>query len=236
MNISPLLKNNKPINTIIMGKTSTGKTTVIKQALIEIEENTNLSTCYINCNIQDTYRKIYLQLYRVIFGYTTERSVSTEIVEEKVMHELEDKSFVLVIDDINYLSKEDSNKLINELFRANEFYHSNIAIIITFNNILFKYSLERNAQSVLIGNEITFKDYDEDQLYDILKYRCQRGFRDNVITDEQIRIIAQFSARTDLRRGLSILSILGQKLDVENRSKITTDDLKEYILLPDYNI
>ncbi len=231
MNIKPLLNNNKAINTIIMGNTSVGKTTVLKHALREIEEYTSLTTCYINCNIQDTSRKCYFQMYRVLFGCGASRSVSTEIIQEAVMNKLEEQSFVLAIDDINYLSKKESNKLINELFRANEFYHSNIALIISFNNILFKYSLEKNAQGILMGKEVEFKDYTPEQTYSILKYRCDNGFCQDVITDEQIKQISKYvSENADIRTGLSILYMLAQKIESEDRTKITDEDIKEFII------
>ncbi|MDD6286134.1 Cdc6/Cdc18 family protein [Candidatus Methanosphaera massiliense] len=232
INIKPLLKNNKAINTIIMGNTSTGKTTVLKHALKEIEEYTNLSTCYINCNIQDTSRKCYFQIYRVLFGYEARKSVSTEIIQEEVMKKLEEESFIIAIDDINYLSNNESNKLINELFRANEFYHSNIALIITINNIFFKYELERNAQSILQGHEIEFEDYTSEEMYSILKYRCDLGFKNGVITENQIRRISNYATKyTDLRRGLAILNILGQKIESENRDHITDKDIDEIIAI-----
>ncbi len=231
INVKPLLKNNKAINTIIMGNTSTGKTTVLKHALLEIEEYTDLTTCYINCNIQDTSRKCYFQIYKVLFGYEARKNVSTEIIQEEIMRKLEEESFILAIDDINYLSKNESNKLINELFRANEFYNSNIALIITINNMLFKYSLEKNAQSILLGHEIEFKEYTYDEIYSILKYRCKLGFKENVITNNQIKNLSKYVAKfSDLRKGLSILTILGQKIESENRDKITDEDLDEFII------
>jgi cell division control protein 6 len=148
------------------------------------------------------------------------------------MEKLEEESFILVIDDMNYLSKQDSNKLINELLRANEFYHSNLAIIIIVNNISFKYSLEKNAQSVLQCNEVEFKDYTVNEMYSILKYRCELGFKKGVITDEQIMKISENAVNyTNLRWGLTTLNLLGQKVESENRDKIENEDLKKYLIV-----
>ena len=147
------------------------------------------------------------------------------------MEKLEEESFILVIDDMNQLTKTDSNKLINELFRANEFYHLNMAIIIIVNNLLFRYSLEKNAQSILQCNEIIFKDYTSEEIYSILKYRCQIGFKEGVITDEQIMKISKTVTQyTSLRWALTTLNRLGQKIQSENRDKIEDEDLMEYIL------
>ena len=233
MNLKPLVKNNKAINTIIMGKTSTGKTTVLKQALIEIENHTTIPTCYINCNIQDSFRKCFFQIYNVLFGFEANRSSSTETVQEKVMKKLEEESFILAIDDINYLDRNDAAKLINELFRANEFYHTNIALIVTINNFSFKYSLERNSQSVLLGSEVEFPDYTKEEIYDILKYRCNLAFQEGVITDNQIMRISEYTASiSDLRRALTLLTVLGQKAELENRDFISDDDVDDNIVLP----
>lgn len=230
INIKPLLTNNKVLNTIIMGNSSTGKTTVIKHALIEIEEFTDIKTCYLNCNIQNTARKCYFQIFKMLFGFSPQNNIGTEIIQEEIMEKLEEEAFILVLDDLNYLPKADTNKLINELLRANEFYHSNMAIIIIVNNISFKYSLEKNAQSVLQCNEIEFKDYTVEEMYSILKYRCVLGFKKGVITDDQIMKISENAVHyTNLRWGLRTLNLLGQKIESENRDKIEDRDLIEYI-------
>lgn len=231
MNIKPVLLNNKTINTILVGNTCTGKTTVLKHALREVEEHTDITTCYINCNIQDTARKCYLQIYRVLFGHDSRRNLSTEIIQEEVMNKLEEESIILAIDDLNYLSKNDANKIINDLFRANEFYHSNIALIVTINNETFKYCLERNAQSILLGHEIEFNDYTEEEIYVILKYRCELGFKKGVISDSQIKKISHHSAKYgNIRIGLSIIYVLAKKADLENRTKIEDKDIVKHII------
>ena len=231
INIKPLLNNNKVLNTILMGNSSTGKTTVIKYALREIEEHTNIKTGYINCNIPDTVRKCYYQLYSRLFELKPHNNLSTEILEEAILEKLEEGSFILVIDDINQLSKKDANRLINELFRANEYYHLNMAIILVINNILFKYSLEKNTQTMLQCQEIMFHDYTEEEIYSILKYRCDLGFKKGVIEEEQIEKISQNVARyTSLRRGLTILNLLGQKIESENRDTITDEDINEFLV------
>lgn len=230
MDIKPLLTNNKSMNTILIGNTSTGKTTVLKHALREVEEHTNLTTCYINCNIQDTLRKCYFQIYRVLFDREARKGLSTEIIQESIMKKLEEESVIIAIDDINYLSKNDANNIINELFRSNEFYHLNVALIITINDEAFKYSLERNAQSILLGHEIKFNDYSIDEIYSILKYRCDVGLKDGVITDEQIRRISEYSYKlASLRRGLILIQVLGQTIESENRDKIEDSDINKYI-------
>ena len=197
----------------------------------EIEEYADITTCYLNCNIQDTARKCYLQIYRVLFGHDSRRNLSTEIIQEEVMNKLEEESIILAIDDLNYLSKNDANIIINNFFRANEFYHSNIALIITINDETFKYYLERNAQSILLGHEIEFKDYTEEEIYTILKYRCELGFKEGVISDSQIKKISHHSAKYgDIREGLGIIYVLAQEADSENRTKIEDEDIVKHII------
>ncbi len=232
INIKPLLTNNKALNTIIMGNTSTGKTTVIKHAMMEIEQYTDIKTCYLNCNIHGTARKCYFQIYKVLFGYPPADYISTEVLQEQIMEKLEEESFILVIDDMNHLPKADSNKLINELFRANEFYHVNIALIIVVTGMSFKYSLEKNARAVLQCNEVEFKDYTVDEIYNILVYRCELGFKNGVITKEQIRKISVIAhTYHDLRWALTMLNMLGQRLESENRDHVDDRDLSGFFIM-----
>lgn len=230
LNIKPLLQNNKTINTIIIGNSSTGKTTVLKHAIKEIEEHTDLTTCYINCNIQNSARKCYIQIYRILSGVEAKKNLSTEIIQEEVMKKLEEQSFVLVIDDINNLNKNDANLLINDFFRINEFYHTNIALIITITNELFKYSLEKNAQNILHGQEIHFNDYTEDEIFKILKYRCSLGLKEGVITDRQIAMISNHATATSLREAITLLHVIGKEVELDNRSKIEDEDIRKNML------
>ncbi|RAP44939.1 MAG: hypothetical protein BZ135_07215 [Methanosphaera sp. rholeuAM6] len=231
INVKPLLNNSKVLNSILMGKPGTGKTTVIKHALMEIEKHTDMKTCYLNCNIQNTLRKCYSQIFKVLFERNPRNNVGTEIIQVEIMEKLEKESFILVIDDMNYLSPRDSSKLINELFRSTEFYHLNMAIIIIVNDISFKYSLERNAQNILQCNEIYFQEYTSEEIYSILKYRCELGFKKGVISDEQIRRISEYTANySGIREALISLNLLGQKIESENRDKIENEDLAERIL------
>ncbi len=230
INVTPALENNKPLNTLIMGNASSGKTTVLKQALKDIDEETELKTCYLNCNIQNTARKCYFQIYKVLFNHEARQNISTEIVQKEIMTELEEKILILGIDDINHLNKKEASTIINELFRASEFYRAKIGLFITMNDILFRYSLERNAQSVLLGQEIEFKDYTTKEIYKILKYRCDVGFRPGIITDEQIMRISTYCATySNLRKGLSILNILGKTLVTEDRECVTDKDIRKLI-------
>lgn len=230
LNIKPLLQNNKTINTIIIGNSSTGKTTVLKHAIKEIEEHTDLTTCYINCNIQNSARKCYIQIYRILSGVEAKKNLSTEIIQEEVMKKLEEQSFVLVIDDINNLNKNDANLLINDFFRINEFYHTNIALIITITNELFKYSLEKNAQNILHGQEIHFNDYTEEEIFKILKYRCSLGLKEGVITDRQIAMISNHATATSLREAITLLHVIGKEVELDNRSKIEDEDIRKNML------
>lgn len=69
-------------------------------------------------------------------------------------------------------------------------------------------------------------------MYSILKYRCDLGFKNGVITENQIRRISNYATKyTDLRRGLAILNILGQKIESENRDHITDKDIDEIIAI-----
>lgn len=230
MNIKPLINNGKSLNTFILGNAGTGKTTVVKKALREIEEYTTLKTCYINCNVQNTTRKCYFQIYKTLLSYDARPNISTEVIQEAIMNKLEKESFVLAIDDINNLSKDDYNNLLNEFFRINEFYHVNLSMIITANESSFKSTLERNALSIFLGHEIVFENYTSDQIYTILKHRCDVGFNKGIIKDSQIRKISEYIVGTNtIRSALSLLNILGQQLESENRESVTADDINKLI-------
>lgn len=231
-NIKPLLLNNKVMNTILIGASSSGKTTVMKFVLSEIEEISGITTCYINCNIQNTYRKCYLQLYRVLFGFEARRNVGTEIIQDELMKKLEEESVLLAIDDLDHLSRSDADRFINEIFRANEFYHTNIALMVSIHSIRFKYSLDLDTQNIFLGQIIELEPYSEVEIETILRYRCKLGFKEGVISDEDIRRVSRnIFYYFNLRDGLNKLNILGQKLDFENRNCVDKGDLDDLLIV-----
>lgn len=230
-NIKPLLEDKKPLNTIITGKSSTGKTTLIRYAISEINKNTNIKTCYINCNLENKKRKCYFKLYNTLFGHDANKYQSTEIIHDKIIKEMKNQKLILAIDDINILPEHEAIELINELFRLNEYYDMKIALIISINDIAYKYSLPDHIQTILTGYEIHLNKFSQDETYQIIKYRCKQGFKDNTITQSQIKKLVKYIINmTDIRDGLIKLEILGQKLENENRNKITDNDLKDHVI------
>lgn len=196
-NIKPLLEDKIPLNTIITGKSSTGKTTLVRYAIEEINKNTNIKTCYINCNLENRKRKCYFKIYNTLVGHEANKYQSTEIIHDKIIKELENQKLILAIDDINMLPENEAIELINELFRLNEYYNMKIALIISINDISYKYSLPEHIQTILIGYEIYLDKFTEDETHQILDYRCKVGFKDGTITQKQIKKISKICNEYD---------------------------------------
>ncbi|MDO5851435.1 MAG: AAA family ATPase [Methanobacteriaceae archaeon] len=230
LNVKPLLNHKKSTNTIIIGNPSTGKTTVMKKALIAIEENTNIPVCYLNCNIQNTKRKCYMELFRNLTQYKLKPNISTESLNNIIMEKLEKEPMIIAIDDANYLPPNEANSFLNEILRIHEYYNSDLCLFIIINSLEFKYSLEKNVSAVFVGEEIYFKEYTKEEVFNILKKRCSLGFREGCITDDQITLISNKCHETgNIRLALTILNQIGKKADKLNED-IISDHIIETVL------
>jgi len=235
MSIKPVLKNKQPVNTIILGKSATGKTIATKKVFEVVEQSIKeIISCYINCQFYNNMRAILSKLHVKIFGYEVGSNTASIRIFDKIMKHLkkEDLGLIIGLDDIDFLfHKKESNKLFYQLLRANETYDGvKIGLFVILSNIEFKYSLDKNVRTVFISREINFKEYNEEEVFMILKERCDLGFLDNVIKTHQVRNISSYCVNNyDLRRGINILSLAGMLADLNGMSYISDKHIEKAI-------
>lgn len=250
--IAPAVRNEKPNNLFIYGKTGTGKTCVtryVARKFNEFVEKSNLNVMvkiiYMNC-------KVYNSKYQVL-KFTAEHSaLNDELLINSPLNDRPDKklegmtpvdlyerigtviqdnniNLILILDEIDQIRKGDDLKdLMYQLTRINdELTAGCVSIVGITNDMRLKNRLDPRSRSTLCEEELVFKPYNAPKLTKILKQRIELGLQENCIEGPAIRYIAAFAAQDgDARYALKLLQKAGEIAQQKRKEKITEEEVE----------
>ena len=236
MSIRPAIRGGQPSNAVVLGSPATGKTTAIRKVFKMVEKASEKVICvYINCQIHTTRFGIFSQVFKKIFGHIPpETGVPFSRIYNQIMKYLQDNEKVLVIafDDINYLfQSNNANKVVYDILRAyEEFPGVKTSIFAILSDLEFKYSFDKNVNTVFIPQEINFPPYSYSEIEEILIDRVKAGFYPDVMPDEIIEEIATYTLENgDLRVGINLLRSCGNIAEADASREITQDHFERAI-------
>ena len=234
MSIRPAMRGGRPTNSVVLGSCATGKTTAVKKVFELVERNSDkVICCYINCQLHTTRFGIFSQIHKKIFGHQPpETGVPFSRVYEKVIKHLvsEDKALIVALDDVDYLfQSQNANKVFYDILRAyEEFPGVRTGLFVILSDLEFKYALDKNVNTVFIPQDIVFQPYSRSEILEILTKRAKHGFFDDVISDDILEDITDYTLDTgDLRVGIDLLKVCGNIAESNASPKITPDFLEQ---------
>lgn len=235
--LAPSLNGSKVSNAFIYGKTGTGKTAVAKYVLNRLKEKANalgapLKICYINCRLAGTNYRILADLCKSLEVDVpfTGLAVSELLDRYKEKLNLLNLNEIVTLDEIDFLVKRNEDSLLYELTRINEFLRGNwVGLIGISNDLRFKEYLDARVLSCLSEEEVIFKPYSADELYDILSERAKSAFIEGALQDSSLKLCAAYAAREhgDARRALDLLRVAGELAEREGSNTILDKHVKE---------
>jgi cell division control protein 6 len=222
--IHPAIRGGKPRNTLIYGKTGTGKSLVAKHVTQSAEnfaheQGTRLARAYIDCTQATTETQVVIKLARTFNRPdVTDLSIplsglSTNVYYDRLWQILDSLHDVVIII-LDEVDKLQENNVLMQLSRAGEagkIDSCKVGILAISNKISFKDSLDERVLSSLQEREFIFPPYDANQLREIMRHR-QDAFREGALTDDVIPLAAAFAAQEhgDARKALDILRNAGE--------------------------
>jgi len=234
--LAPALRNEKPSNLFIYGKTGTGKTLCMLDALkrldkISSDKKIKLKTIYINCKLKkiaDTEYRIIAQLAREIGEEVPMTGLPTDEVYNIFLKKLDTnkQTVIIVLDEIDQIIKKTGDQILYTLTRMNsELKNSQVAFVGISNDVRFMEDIDPRVKSSLGEEELIFPPYNALELKDILEKRSLLAFKENILTDGVLGKCAAYAAREhgDARRALDLLRVAGE---VAERDNSETIDLK----------
>ncbi|KYK25028.1 cell division control protein Cdc6 [Euryarchaeota archaeon SM23-78] len=238
--LSPALRIEKPSNIFIYGKTGTGKTLSVRylaEQMLTLSDNKKipLKIIYINCKLKkvaDTEYRLIAQLTREFGKEIPPTGLPTDEVYNiffKTLDE-ENKTIIIILDEIDQLVKKAGDGLIYNLTRINtELKNSQTCLLGISNDLIFSNNLDPRVKSSLSEEEVIFPPYNAVQLQDILKERASEAFKEGVLEEGVIQKCAAYAAREhgDARRALELLRVAGELAERKGAEKITMKNIDE---------
>ncbi len=221
--LAPVLRQEKPSNLFLFGKTGTGKTvaalfTTAKLKEVATKKNVPLQILYVNCKLgraADTEYRVISEFVRLLGGDVPTTGLPTQDIYQAFYKLLDDqqKTFIFILDEIDQLVKKIGDEVFYSLVRMNtQLKKSQVSFVGISNDIMFVETLDPRIKSSLSEEEILFPPYNAVQLQDILSKRAEQAFNSGVLKEGVIQKCAAFAARDhgDARRALDLLRIAGE--------------------------
>ncbi|MEA3255845.1 MAG: AAA family ATPase [Candidatus Altiarchaeota archaeon] len=248
--IAPVLRNEKPGNMFIYGKTGTGKTCVVRYVIRKLKEFVEdseknsgrvlVKVAYMNCKVRNSKYQVLLKLLED--ESLNEESLKGTPLGDRPDNQLKgmdpadlyDRLFkviqnnalnlIIILDEIDMVTKG-LNDLMYILTRINdELTQGHVSIIGLSNDMRVKKRLDPRSRSTLCEEEKVFPPYNAVQLKAILKQRISIGFQKDTVDNSISSRIAAFAAQDgDARYALKLLKKAGELAEDSDSSRVVMD-------------
>ncbi|MFA6214178.1 MAG: AAA family ATPase [Candidatus Micrarchaeia archaeon] len=228
--VVPALKNERPHNMFVYGKTGTGKTCSVKHVLSKFDEHkANAKHVYMNCRMYNSRYRVIQKIAKELLPALDSMGFGLAMLYEKVMEEVaKGTHLIVVLDEVDMV--KDLDDLLYTLTRANdELKNGSVSIIGITNRVNFKDQLGTRSKSSLCENEMVFAPYTATQLQSIVRQRAKMGFKPHVVEDSAINLSAALTANDsgDARYALKLLLKAGEIADDRGITKITDKEVED---------
>lgn len=167
--LAPLVQRKPTRNVWLHGPPGSGKTSIAKFLLNELEDRHGIRGAYVNCWETETFYSVLDKLVRDFRILGAER-LSTLYKMERLETFLQGRPFLVVLDEIDKPSPKERDAIIYNLCGV-----PYVSLICVCNSRYFYYSLDSRVRSRLDAALIEFRPYSLDQLEEILQQRAEAG-------------------------------------------------------------
>jgi|TARA_Y100000310_G_scaffold344731_2_gene459127 cell division control protein 6 len=223
MILAPALRNDRPSNIFIYGKTGTGKTLCAIHTLNRLVDRVKnsdikLKFAYLNCKLKkvaDTEYRIIASLAKALGKKVPVTGLPTDEVYNIFLSKLdeEDQVVILVLDEIDRLVQKSGDEILYSLTRINsELKKAKICLIGISNDVRFIENVDPRVKSSLGEEELIFPPYNALELKDILSERAEAAFTEDAINEGVLAKCAAYAAKEhgDARRALDLMRVAAE--------------------------
>ncbi len=214
------LRDNRPSNIFLYGKTGTGKTIVSKFVTKYLRTRAasigkSIVVSLLNCVEVDTDYRVLARLCEVVGESVPFTGLPTDEVFKRFKTKLDSKKQLLIVvfDELDKLHHKSGDNVLYQLTRINtDLKRAQVSLVCITNDLSFKETLDPRVRSSLSEEELVFKPYNARQLEDILSDRAVEGFNEEVLNPSVISLCAALAAQEhgDARRALDLLRVAAE--------------------------
>ncbi|MCX8170228.1 MAG: AAA family ATPase, partial [Candidatus Methanomethyliaceae archaeon] len=221
---------------ILIGDVGVGKTAVAKRfgftlETIAKERKINLKYIHVNCYKDRTFFLIMKRIIQTIMPGFPDRGYSAQELFHTIWNFLDNENSYLLItlDEMDFLTEGEAP--IYFLSRLSDEYlnrKQRLSLILIVRRIESLEDLDGRTRSTLLHNIVKFERYNSNQLYDIVKMRGQEALKEEAISEEVLRMIAEIAAsKGDARYALELLWRAGKYADAEGSNRILPEHVRK---------
>lgn len=230
MLFSPLIEGTEqvPWAVMIVGPSGTGKTAVVRQSLMLIEQKSRdagvrLRTEYLNCRFAvSDYSLIQMLALRLMPGISP-RGYSTSEVFQAIQQYLNNRKekMLVALDDFDAFlrSVRRRTSVVYDILKSHENGRGNIFLIIAGIDDFSPYFEESWIRNYIWRTKKSFSTYESNELYDILQFRAQEAFVPSAVNQDDLLMASRMTVKFgygSARYGLELLLAAGREADWEN--------------------
>lgn len=233
--LSATINKQKAGNIFVYGKTGVGKTSTVKNVLMQLQEfaekkQSVVFSTYMNCRNYNSKYKVVSKIVKDFYPEKEFIGYSASFVYEKMQEFIQEKKMqaVIVLDEIDKV--KDLDELIYALTRANdELKEGSINLIGISNKLTFKERLDPRTKSSLCEQEILFPPYNAKELKAILEQRVEKAFIKDIVSESAVSLAAAFAAQEsgDARTAVMLLQRAGEIAEKEGLTKVSDEEVKK---------
>ncbi|WP_276252515.1 Cdc6/Cdc18 family protein [Halomontanus rarus] len=215
--LEPLLYGDRPETAFLFGPTGVGKTCIARYTLEQLrEQRPDVRTAYINCWQEYTRFRV---LYRVLEATGREIDVHRSTPKDELFQRLvrtDDQPVVVILDEVDQLEETEA------LYDLHRLHHVSLVLIANREEELFAQFDDRVRSRLRAGTRVQFDRYGTGELVAILAERASQGLEPEVVTDSQLRAIAD-AAAGDARVGIGVLRSAARRATRQGLESITDE-------------
>lgn len=209
--LNPIRDGRQADDIIIHGPSGVGKTTCVKHAVSEFDQN-GINTVYVNCWNHQTRTSILIQIIKNFNAFALREGHPADKYRDMLKQRIEDTgSTIIVLDEFDRAS--DRDEIVYDLKQTGADAGVPVSLILVSDD--GAVDLDPRAASRLSLNELSFCPYDEETLLRVLRGRAKEAFREGVIDDEALELIASTVTENgaNCRNALQLLRRAGQQAE-----------------------